>query len=33
MNKEITGIKTDLVSRKGVKEKYLKVINKDLICV
>jgi len=30
---EITGIKTDLVSRKGVKEKYLKVINKDLIYV
>ena len=30
---EITGIKTDLVSRKGVKEKYFKVINKDLIYV
>lgn len=30
---EITGIKTDLVSRKGVKEKYIKVINKDLIYV
>ena len=30
---EITGIKTDLVSRKGVKEKYFKVINNDLIYV
>jgi len=29
----IIGIKIDLVSRKGIKEKYFKVINKDLIYV
>lgn len=30
---EILGVKVDLVSRKGVKEKYLKSINSDLIYV
>jgi predicted nucleotidyltransferase len=30
---DITGMKVDLVSRKGIKEKYLKSINSDLIYV
>lgn len=30
---KIVGVKVDLVSRKGVKEKYLKSINSDLIYV
>lgn len=30
---KIVGFKVDLVSKKGIKEKYLKVINSDLIYV
>jgi len=30
---EILGVKVDLVSRKGIKEKYLESINSDLIYV
>lgn len=30
---EIVGVKVDLVSRKGIKEKYLESINSDLIYV
>lgn len=30
---EITGLKVDLVSKKGIKEKYLKSIDSDLIYV
>lgn len=30
---DITGMKVDLVSRKGIKEKYLKAINSDLVYV
>lgn len=30
---DITGMQVDLVSKKGVKEKYLKSINSDLIYV
>jgi len=29
----ITGVKVDLVSRKGIKEKYFKSIERDLIYV
>jgi hypothetical protein len=30
---DITGMKVDLVSRNGIKEKYLKSINSDLVYV
>lgn len=30
---KILGFKVDLVSKKGIKEKYLKIINSDLIYV
>ena len=30
---QIVGMKVDLVSRKGIKDKYLKSIDKDLIYV
>lgn len=30
---KIIGLKVDLVSKKGIKEKYLKAINSDLIYV